>query len=214
MRPQPRVRFGVVSMHTSIHSESPESSDIPRAMVYGLYSALPGDRLSCHRRRRKPTDLTPASRRQDHTSSPSALASPVKRAATSTAPRPASVTSAKRPSEWDGMAMDIDLIWGGGEANYFLGEDWTGQITLKAFRKSVFARRAFSAKLLCREADRIAFFGAVGQIGKRDNLSTRRADELASVITGGFPTPLPRAEPIDSVWSADVAFGAFKSDIA
>jgi hypothetical protein len=30
------VRFGVVSMHTSIHSESPESSDIPRAMVYGL----------------------------------------------------------------------------------------------------------------------------------------------------------------------------------
>src|SRR6202035_3372110 len=34
------------------------------------------------------TDLTPASRRQDHTSSPSALASPVKRAAASTALRP------------------------------------------------------------------------------------------------------------------------------
>src|ERR1700759_3696006 len=30
----------VVSMHTSIHSESPESSGIPRAMVYGLYRAL------------------------------------------------------------------------------------------------------------------------------------------------------------------------------
>jgi hypothetical protein len=42
----------VVSMHTSIHSESPESSGIPRAMVYGLYRALPGDRLSCHRRLR------------------------------------------------------------------------------------------------------------------------------------------------------------------
>jgi len=42
----------VVSMHTSIHSESPESPGIPRAMVYGLYRALPGDRLSCHRRRR------------------------------------------------------------------------------------------------------------------------------------------------------------------
>jgi hypothetical protein len=44
---------------------------------------------------------------QDHTSSPSALASPVKRAVASTAPRPASVTFAKRPSEWNRMAMDI-----------------------------------------------------------------------------------------------------------
>jgi hypothetical protein len=91
-----------------------------------------------------PADLTPAPRRQDHTSLPSALASPVKRAFACTAPRPASVTSAKRPSEWDGMAMDIDLIWDGGEANYFFNEDWTGQITLKPFRKLVFARRAFS----------------------------------------------------------------------
>ena len=56
----------------------------PHAMVYGLYRALPGDRLSCHRHLRKPgssapgradlpsANLTPASRRQDHTSSPSA----------------------------------------------------------------------------------------------------------------------------------------------
>jgi len=50
------------------------------------------------------TDLTPASGCQDHTSSPSTLASPVKRAAASTAPRPASVTFAKRPSEWNRMA--------------------------------------------------------------------------------------------------------------
>src|ERR1700736_5744855 len=57
------------------------------------------------------TDLTPASRRQDHTSSPSALASPVKRAVASTAPRPASVTFAKRPSEWNRMAMDVFLIF-------------------------------------------------------------------------------------------------------
>jgi hypothetical protein len=56
------------------------------------------------------------------------------------------VTFAKRPSEWDGMAMDIDSIWGGGEAEYFLNENWTGQITLNALRKLVFARRAFSTK--------------------------------------------------------------------
>jgi len=31
---------------------TPESPGIPYAMVYGLYRALPGDRLSCHRRRR------------------------------------------------------------------------------------------------------------------------------------------------------------------
>jgi hypothetical protein len=57
------------------------------------------------------TDLTPASGCQDHTSSPSALASPVKRAVASTAPRPAFVTFAKRPSEWNRMAGDIEVIW-------------------------------------------------------------------------------------------------------
>src|SRR3982074_2662652 len=43
-------------------------------MVYGLYCALPGDRLSCHRRPQKlpSANLTPASGRQDHTSLPSA----------------------------------------------------------------------------------------------------------------------------------------------
>ena len=50
--PAASCAHGVTSMHTSIHSESPESTGIPRAMVYGLYRALPGDRLSCHRRRR------------------------------------------------------------------------------------------------------------------------------------------------------------------
>ncbi|WP_291688243.1 hypothetical protein, partial [Bradyrhizobium sp.] len=43
-------------------------------------------------------DLTPASRRQDHTTSPSALALFVKSAAASTASSPASVTIAIRPS--------------------------------------------------------------------------------------------------------------------
>src|SRR5664279_5737557 len=43
MHPQPGVRIVVVSMHTSIHSEAPESSGIPHAMVYVLLRALPGD---------------------------------------------------------------------------------------------------------------------------------------------------------------------------
>jgi hypothetical protein len=51
------------------------------------------------------------------------------------------------------MAMDIDSIWGGDEAEYFLCEDWTGQITLSAFKKSVFGRKAFRQEFLRRKAD-------------------------------------------------------------
>jgi hypothetical protein len=55
--------------------------------------------LSCHRRQRKfsSANLTPASRRQDHTTSPSAPAPFVKSALASTASRPAFVTIASRP---------------------------------------------------------------------------------------------------------------------
>jgi hypothetical protein len=76
------------------------------------------------------------------------------------------------------MAMDIDLIWARGEADYFSGEDWTGQITLMAFRKLVFARRAFWTKILCGEADRSTFSASSGKSGNiRDNISTFRPRE-------------------------------------
>src|ERR1700756_2104884 len=42
----------VVSMHTSIHSEPPENTRHSRTQWFTAYTALPGDRLSCHRRRR------------------------------------------------------------------------------------------------------------------------------------------------------------------
>jgi hypothetical protein len=70
--------------------------------------------LSCHRRRRKisSANLTPASRRQDHTTSPSAsnAVRPLALSA-STAPRPTSVTIAKRPlvRERDGRSCNCDL---------------------------------------------------------------------------------------------------------
>src|SRR5205085_12516312 len=50
-------------------------------------------------------------------------------------PCPTSVTIAKRPSVWDGMAGVLELIWGRGEAEYFCGKDWTTQITLIRFNK-------------------------------------------------------------------------------
>ena len=84
----------------------------PHAMVYGLYRALPGDRLSCHRRYAdRSANLTPASGRQDHTSSPSAAsnARQARRRVHRIPPRVRDVAS--RPSEWDGTAKDILLIW-------------------------------------------------------------------------------------------------------
>ena len=40
-----------------------------------------------------------------------------------------------------GTAWDMQVIWAAVEAVYFSGEDWTGQISLKRFRKFGCARR-------------------------------------------------------------------------
>ena len=110
----------VVSMHTSIHSESPESPGIPRAMVYGLYRALPGDRLSCHRRYAdRSAKLTPASGCQDHTSSPSASSTLVRSTIRVHRIPSRAGDVAQRPSEWDWMAVNIEVIWVFGKPEYF-----------------------------------------------------------------------------------------------
>jgi hypothetical protein len=67
----------------------------------------------------------PASGHQDHTTSPSASAPFVIGASTSTASRPAFVTLRNAPL-WDGTAADIEVIWGGGEGEYFSKWGWTG----------------------------------------------------------------------------------------
>jgi hypothetical protein len=70
----------VVVERTRVSQVTPESPGTPRAMVYSLYRALPGERLFCHRRLRKlaSANLTPAPRCQDHTPSPSASGAFVK----------------------------------------------------------------------------------------------------------------------------------------
>jgi hypothetical protein len=45
------------------------------------------------------------------------------------------------PLCWDGMAMDLDLIWVSGEAENFLKWDWTRGIMLNRFNKFRFARK-------------------------------------------------------------------------
>jgi hypothetical protein len=91
----------VVEVSTRVSQVTPESPGIPRAMVYGLFRALPGDRAflpPSSLRSLLLKNLTPASGRQDHTTSPSASAPFVKSASASTASRPAFVTIASRPS--------------------------------------------------------------------------------------------------------------------
>jgi len=112
LHPRSRVHLVVVE-RTRVTTSTPESPGIPARNGFTAYFVLsPATGLFCHRRRRNcSADLTPASGRQDHTTLPSArqaLSSSAPLA--STASRPTSVTIAKRPSEWDGMANHIVLI--------------------------------------------------------------------------------------------------------
>jgi len=129
LHPRPRVHLVVVE-RTRVTTSTPESPDVPaRNGFNGFLRALPGDRAllppspcglkvlsSPVEPNEPPQDLTPASRRQDHTTSPSASSAVVlhaanrsrraiplrshrtPNAAASTAPLPASVTIMIRPS--------------------------------------------------------------------------------------------------------------------
>jgi hypothetical protein len=91
VHPQPRVRIGSRRCTRVFTAVAPEITRHPRTQWFTAYSALsPEIGLSCLRRLRKlpSTNLTPASRRQDHTSSPSAGHALV-RSATLRPPHPA-----------------------------------------------------------------------------------------------------------------------------
>ena len=99
--------------HTSIQVQRRQSG-FPCAMVYGLYRALPGDRAflpPSPLRSLLPRNLTPASGRQDHTTSPSAHACVrLSQAFASTASHRAFVTIATRPSHRVRRAEAMPLI--------------------------------------------------------------------------------------------------------
>src|ERR1700730_13755467 len=104
------ARGVVVSTRVSHHEYAGNTRHSLRNGFNGFLRALPGDRAclppsstDCS------ANLTPASGRQDHTTSPSASASPVKRASASTASRPASVTSRAAPlsgTGWRGYRFE------------------------------------------------------------------------------------------------------------
>ena len=80
-RPGARCTRGLVCIcaqrtRTRAYRSSGEHPAFPAQWLYGLLRALPGERLFCHRHSQKlaPANLTPAPRRQDHTTSPYAQA--------------------------------------------------------------------------------------------------------------------------------------------
>jgi hypothetical protein len=93
--------------------------------------------------------LTPASGRQDHTTSPSA-----DNALSSAAP-PTSIASQPCVRDdretplcvWAGMAADKEVICAKWERKYFCEEDWTGSISLKAKENFPSPRRACAVSL-------------------------------------------------------------------
>jgi hypothetical protein len=77
------LRAKVRVARTQVITVTPETPGIPRAMVYGLFRALPGDRAllpPSSLRSLLLKNLTPASGCQDHTTLPSASSALVSRA--------------------------------------------------------------------------------------------------------------------------------------
>jgi hypothetical protein len=92
-------------MRTRAYRSSGSIPAFPAQWLYGLLRALPGERAflpPSSLRSLLLRNLTPASRCQDHTSSPSASAPFVKGTSAATASHPALLTIAKRPSYRDG----------------------------------------------------------------------------------------------------------------
>src|SRR6185436_649939 len=114
--------FVVANAHTSIQG-SGEHPTFPAQWLYGLYRALPGERLFCLRGALKAV----ASRCIDAstaTSGPHVFAVRFSRARQLQLwrpphPRPTFVTIMIRPSGRDGMGVDIGLIWVSDKAKYF-----------------------------------------------------------------------------------------------
>ena len=128
LHPRSRVHVHVERKRTRAYRFSGEHSGLPCAVVLGLLRALPGERLSCHHhcRRSLGSNLTPAPRCQDHTTSPSASGAPRQRAPLASTASPSHVgDDGRRPSDRDGMGIYIQLIWPSEKQKSFYQRGWT-----------------------------------------------------------------------------------------
>ena len=108
-------------IRTRAYRFSGEHPAFPAQWFYGLLRALPGDRafLPPSPREPCPHDLTPASGRQNHTTSPSASALFVKSASASIASRADVRDDRDTPLLWARDSGDRPMIWPRCEAIYF-----------------------------------------------------------------------------------------------
>jgi hypothetical protein len=144
--PQPRVRNE--KAHECRHREYSRNTRHSRTrVVLTVSSALsPVIGLSCHRRKRNAQalspNLTPASRRQDHTTSPSAN-SRARRSHESRPPHPVPNVRDDRETPLQGGRDGgrYEVIWVKREGKYFWRCDWTAQITLNRFNKFAVTRK-------------------------------------------------------------------------
>src|SRR3984893_12177632 len=139
-----------------------------------LVLSLPG------RADRTPENLTPATGRQDHTILPSSATrivsvpviapksfdppcDPIARQTLPRPPHPAptSVTIAKRPSVWDGMARLIKMFLPTTEAKYFCKEGWTALSRTRPTGKSPHGSESKSARI--PDAARLAHHAETGE---------------------------------------------------
>ena len=113
------------------------TTGLPRAMVLRLIRGLPGEPgfLATVVSQSSLRNLAPASRHQNHTTSPYALASFARANCTPTPSRPSHPCPYVRddrdtPLRWNRMAAVVELIWGGGKEEYFLKEALTGILVI------------------------------------------------------------------------------------
>src|SRR5205823_5506161 len=109
--------------HTSIVTTGPpRTPGIPRAMVLTVSFGLsPVIGLFCHRHRQVTTCQLDASVEASGPHDFAVRVSTFRQACFNVhrIPFPTSVTIAKRPFEWDGMAEVVELIWANRKAEYF-----------------------------------------------------------------------------------------------
>ena len=150
-------------------------------------------------------NLTPASRRQDHTILPSAsqaLSSEAPLAATASSP--ASVTIAIRPSSGvDGGGFKV--IRNFGKPEYFFGWDWTDRNSLIRFRKLDFTRKSRGARSAppSQAANRPEFSGR----DALDSIFYLRFDPVEGIFTR------PLIEESCMIRAAGVVSSGFRSSV-
>jgi len=142
--PKPRVRK--MKAHEKVTASRRTNPAFPHANGFnGFLRALPGDRaLLSPSPADHPANLTPASRRQNHTTSPSARLRCSSYRAHPRPPHPApNVRDDRETPLLQGRdARIMDVFRGKREGKYFYEGDWTGRNRLIGFRKFGVRRRA------------------------------------------------------------------------